>query len=481
MSSRREHQQAPGIPIRNFEKGRAIAERFRELVPGGSHTYSRGADQFPYLSPQMVDRAQGAYFWDADGNRFLDWAMGVRAVILGHAYPAVDAAVKAQIDRGVHYTRPGLLEYELAEYLVDLLPVAEMVKFAKNGSDVTTAAVKLARAYTGRKYVAYCADHPFFSIHDWFIGTTPANNGIPEEASAHTLRFAYNDLASVEALFARYPRQIAALILEPVKSDEPKDGFLAKLKALAEREGAILIFDEMISGMRFDIRGAHHLYGVYPDLATYGKSMSNGYSFSLLAGRRDLMELGGLRHDRRRVFLLSQTHGAETTGLAACRATLDECRRVDVNAHINAVGRQLVSRLRVLAESEGVSEFVRVSGFDCNPQIVLTRRTGQPWPELATAFHEEVIAQGVVIPWISITYSHGTEEVDRTIEAVHQGMRRVRRDVVEGDGVPRFTGDAVKPVFRAFNRCRQAVCGRLVADAPKLDCCLHEEEERGAE
>ncbi|MGA7991378.1 MAG: glutamate-1-semialdehyde 2,1-aminomutase [Thermoanaerobaculia bacterium] len=458
-------------PIQKFERGLGISERFQGLVPGGSHTYSRGEDQFPYLSPRMVDRARGAYFWDADGNRFLDWAMGVRAVILGHAYPAVDNAVKAQIDRGVHYTRPGLLEYELAEYLVDLLPVAEMVKFAKNGSDVTTAAVKLARAYTGRKYVAYCAEHPFFSIHDWFIGTTPANGGIPEEASLHTLRFSYNDISSVEALFAQYPRQIAALILEPVKSDEPRDGFLQKLKALTEREGAILIFDEMISGMRFDIRGAHHLWGVYPDLATYGKAMSNGYSFSLLAGRRDLMELGGLRHDKRRVFLLSQTHGAETTGLAACRATLDECRRVDINRHILGLGKKLVQQVRSLAEAEGVSDFVRVVGFDCNPQILCTRRTGEYWPALHTAFHEEVISYGVLIPWISITYSHGEEELAQTLEAARHGMRRVRRAVEEEGGHPRFEGEAVKPVFRPFNRCRQAVCGRLNPSAPQLDCC----------
>jgi len=462
-------------PIRDYTRGRELAAAFARLVPGGSHTYSRGEDQFPCLSPPIVDRGKGAYFWDADGNRFLDWAMGVRAVILGHAYPAVDDAVKATIDRGVHFTRPGILEVELAEYLVDLLPVAEMVKFGKNGSDVTSAAVKLARAYTGRKYVAYCADHPFFSIHDWFIGTTPANGGIPEEASLHTLRFAYNDPASVEALFAQYPGQIAALILEPVKSDEPRDGFLQKLRAITEREGAILIFDEMVTGTRFDIRGAHHLYGVYPDLATYGKAIANGYSFSLLAGRRDLMELGGLRHDRRRVFLLSQTHGAETTGLAACRATLDECRRVDINRYIAGIGRRLIDGVRALAAREGVGEYVRMSGFDCNPQIVCTRATGEPWPELHTAFHEEVISHGVVIPWISITYSHGDEEIAQTLLAVGEGMRRVRRAIEEVPG-PRFEGEAVKPVFRAFNRCRQGTCGRLHPSAPQLDCCRDDGE-----
>jgi glutamate-1-semialdehyde 2,1-aminomutase len=171
-------------------------------------------------------RAQGAYCWDADGNRYLDWAMGNRVIVLGHCYPAVNDAVKRQIDLGVNFTRPGILEYELAEYLVDLLPAAEMVKFGKNGSDVTSAAIKLSRAYTGRKYVACCAQHPFFSINDWFIGTTPMNSGVPDEIADLTLKFPYNDIPALETLFAQYPGQIAAIILEPVKNDEPKGDYL---------------------------------------------------------------------------------------------------------------------------------------------------------------------------------------------------------------------------------------------------------------
>jgi glutamate-1-semialdehyde 2,1-aminomutase len=375
------------------------------------------------------------------------------------------------MELGVNFTRPSVLEYELAEYLVDLLPVAEMVKFGKNGSDVTTAAVKLARAYTGRKYIAYCLDHPFFSINDWFIGTTPMNAGVPEEVSRLTLRFRYNDLSSIEALFAEHPGEIAALILEPVKNDEPEDGFLEKLRALTRREGTLLIFDEMISGVRFDIRGAHHLWGVYPDLACFGKAIANGYSFSLLAGRREIMNLGGLRHSGRRVFLLSQTHSSETIGLAACRATLDECRRVDISRYIWALGKRLVEGFRTLAREEGVADHVRIIGFDCNPQILCTKADGTFWPELHTSFHEEVIARGVLIPWISITYSHGDEELATTLAALRHGMRKLRRALEEDCVNESFDGDAVKPVFRPFNRCQQSLCGRLYADAPRKPCC----------
>lgn len=458
-------------PIDAFDRGDAINERLHELVPGGSHTYSKGEDQFPRRSPKLMARANGAYCWDVDDNRYIDWAMGNRVIILGHNHPAVNEAVKRQIDLGLNFTRPGILEYELAEYLVDLFPVAEMVKFGKNGSDVTTAAVKLARAYTGRPYVAACSSHPFFSIHDWFIGTTPMNAGIPPQAEPFTLGFPYNDIDAVQAMFDAHPGQIAALILEPVKNDEPRDNFLQKLRDLATREGAVLIFDEMISGIRFDLRGAQHRWGVYPDLACFGKAIANGYSFSLLAGKRDLMERGGLRHDKRRVFLLSQTHSSETVGLAACRATLDECQRVDVTKHLWTLGERLVRGTRDAAAAEGVGDHVRAIGFPCNPQILCTRADGTYWPELHTLFHEEVISWGVLIPWTSITWAHGDAELSCTLDALHHGMRRVR-EALERDAVDSsFDGDAVRPVFRPFNRCRQGRCGRLDPQAPKLSCC----------
>lgn len=464
------HTDAEGRVV-NFTRSHEVQKRLHRLVPGGSHTYSKGEDQFPYLSPQIMARADRAYCWDIDDNKFVDWAMGNRVFILGHNYPAVNDAVIAQMKLGLNFTRPGILEYELAEYLLDLLPWADMVKFGKNGSDVTTAAVKLARAYTGRKYVAYCSDQPFFSIHDWFIGTTPVNAGIPEEESRFTLRFRYNDIASLEALFAEYPGQIAGLILEPVKNDAPVDGYLEKLRDLTRREGALLIFDEMIAGMRFDIRGAHHLYGVYPDMATYGKAIGNGFCVSVLAGKREILELGGLQHDRRRVFLLSQTHSSETTGLAACRATFEECQRVDATKYVWTIGKQLVSGFRELARREGVETFVRIIGFDCNPQIICTYEDGTYWPALHTLFHEEVIARGVLIPWITITYSHGEAELQKTMHALGEGMRRARRALQDETVSSSFTGPAVKPVFRPFNQCQQSRCGRLEPHGPQLPCC----------
>jgi glutamate-1-semialdehyde 2,1-aminomutase len=438
-------------PIKRFEKSIELSKKFHDLVPGASHTYSKGEDQFPYLSPHIITHADGAYCWDLDGNKYIDWAMGNRVFILGHNNKVVNEAVKKQIDIGINFTRPGILEYELAEYLIELLPVAEMVKFGKNGSDVTTAAIKLARAYTGRECVAVCKQHPFFSIHDWFIGTTPCDNGIPQGEKLYTLSFEYNNIESVKQLFASYPSKVACLILEPIKNDEPKNNFLKELKEVCQKEGAVLIFDEMISGIRFDIRGAHHLYGVYPDLATFGKCISNGFSFSLLAGIKEIMELGGIKHTKKRTFLLSQTHGSETIGLIACKATLEECRRIDINKHTWAMGRKLKDGFNQIAKLEKVEDFVRIIGFDCNPQILCTHENNLYWPELTTSFHEEVISYGILIPWISITASHTNHELEITLEAIQKGMRKIKRVLEDGTVNESFIGDAVKPVFRPFN------------------------------
>lgn len=438
--------------ITNFSRSQQLIRRLHEIVPGGGHTYSKGLDQFPYNSPQIIASAKGAYCDDVDGNRFIDWAMGNRVFILGHGYEPVNEAVKSAIDGGLNFTRPGILELELAEYLLDLHSWADMVKFGKNGSDVTTAAIKLARAATGRSKIAVCADHPFFSIHDWFIGSTVMDAGIPPEETTTTVKFRYNDIASVEALFEQNPGQIGAIILEPVKNDEPRDDFLQKLRDLATREGAVLIFDEMIAGMRFHSLGAHHLYGVKPDLATFGKAVSNGFSFSFLVGNGEIMKLGGLDHDKPRVFLLSQTHASETVGLAACRATMEECIRLNVSEHVWALGAKLVAGVREIARNNGVEQYLRIIGFDCNPQILCTYDDGRYWPELQTSFHEEVIANGVLIPWISITWAHGDTELQATLEAIDAGAQKIRRIMENGTPVEKsFAGDAVKPVFRKFN------------------------------
>ncbi|HET6993122.1 MAG TPA: aminotransferase class III-fold pyridoxal phosphate-dependent enzyme, partial [Bacteroidia bacterium] len=250
------------------------SERLHKVIPGGAHTYSRGDDQFPKNAPPILDHGKGAYIWDADGNRFLDYGMALRAVTLGYDYDPVSEAAIAEIRKGNNLPRATVTELKAAELITSIIPGADMVKFAKNGSTVTTAAVKLARAFTNRKYVAVCAEHPFFTYDDWFIGTTPVVRGIPDEYRSLSLKFNYNNIASLEALFTQYPGQIAAVMLEPAATVEPQDRFLHKVKEVCQKNGAVFILDEMITGFRWDMKGASHYFGVQADLCTFGKGMA---------------------------------------------------------------------------------------------------------------------------------------------------------------------------------------------------------------
>lgn len=458
----------------DYKKSFEINEQMHELIPGGSHTYSKGEDQFPYNSPRIMSYAKGAYTWDVDGNKFIDWAMGNRVFILGHAFNDVDNAVIETIKKGTNYTRPGILEYETADYLINehFENKFDMIKFGKNGSDVTTAAIKLARAYTGRKYVLVCGTHPFFSIHDWFIGSTNMNSGTLDTERSYTIKFFYNDRESVEKAFEDYKNQIAAVILEPVKNDSPyldasyedyhletinnkdnsfSNNFLHYLRDKTTKEGTVLIFDEMISGMRLDTKGAHHLYGVYPDLSTFGKSISNGYSCSFLVGKKEIMELGGLKHNKERVFLLSQTHGSETVGFAATLATFKACKKYDVTNHVWSLGQKLKNKFKQIVAQEKLNDYFRIIGFDANPQILCTKLNGEFWPELHTFFHDIVINEGVFIPWITITYSHTEKELEATMAVIEKALKFLRPLIENGEVKKLLIGEPLKPVFRKYN------------------------------
>ena len=277
-----------------YEKSALLREKAHSLIPGGCHTYAKGDDQFPEDAPGFIARGSGSHVWDVDGNEFIEYGAGIRCVTLGHAYPSVVAAAHRAMLDGCNFTRPAAIEVEAAEEFLRTITGAEMVKFSKNGSDATTAAVKLARAFTGRDRVAICKDQPFFSTDDWFIGATTMSAGIPEAVKELTLRFGFNDLASVEALFSQHPGEIACFILEGMNTVEPAEGFLPGLHELCRRNGALLILDEMITGFRWDNGGAQRVYGITPDLSTFGKAIGNGFAVSALGGRRVMMEVGGL-------------------------------------------------------------------------------------------------------------------------------------------------------------------------------------------
>ena len=292
--------------------------------------------------------------------------MGLRSVSLGHVFPEINEAVKKQMEEGTNFGRPHIMEYVLADRLVNLLPNVEMVKYAKNGSTVTTAATKLARAYTGRKYIAVCVEHPFFSYDDWFIGTTACDSGIPEEIKQLTLRFNYNKIDTLRQLFEQHPTDIACVIMEVITTEEPQENFLIQVQDLCRKYGAVFILDEMITGFRWSLTGATPHYNLTPDLITYGKGIANGYSLAVLGGRKEIMQLGGIKHDKPRVFLISTTHGAETISLAAAFAAIKFMEENKVQEHFWKWGAVLKQGLENLIKQHGLNQNVKVIGFPPN-------------------------------------------------------------------------------------------------------------------
>ncbi|MFF7047074.1 glutamate-1-semialdehyde 2,1-aminomutase [Streptomyces griseorubiginosus] len=429
-------------------RSRAANERLHALIPGGAHTYAKGDDQYPENVAPVISHGRGAHVWDVDGNRYIEYGSGLRSVSLGHAHPRVTDAVRREIDRGSNFVRPSIVEAEAAERFLATVPTAEMVKFAKNGSDATTAAIRLARAVTGRRRVALCADHPFFSTDDWFIGTTPMSAGIPASTNELTVAFPYGDLAATEELLTRYQDDIACLILEPATHSEPPPGYLAGLRELADRHGCVLIFDEMITGFRWSEAGAQGLYGVVPDLSTFGKALGNGFAVSALAGRRELMERGGLRHSGERVFLLSTTHGAETHSLAAAMAVQTVYAEEGVTAQLHSLGERLAAGVRDAAAGMGVGEHVVVRGRASNLVFATLDENGQPSQEYRTLFLRRLLAAGVLAPSFVVSSALTDADIDHTVDAVAQACAVYRKALDAADPTPWVGGRPVKPVFR---------------------------------
>jgi glutamate-1-semialdehyde 2,1-aminomutase len=429
----------------------SFQERLLKAIPGGAHTYSRGYDQYPSNAPQILARGKGAYVVDAGGQRYLDYGMALRAVGVGYAEEVIDAAAIQQIHNGNNLTRPSLIELEAAELLIGLIDSVDMVKFTKNGSTSVSAAVKLARAYTGRELVGRCAEHPFFSYDDWFIGSTPLTRGIPQETIEKTKLFRYNDIASLQALIARYSGQLACVILEPAATEEPRDGYLQQVQDLCQCHGIVFVLDEMITGFRWHMKGAQHVYGVVPDLCTFGKAMANGFAVSCVAGRREIMELGSIEFEgRERLFLLSTTHGAEMCGLGAFVATMDFMQRHQVVEHVWDYGRQLTAMMQRQAQAHGIAHSFKVGGVACSPYYLTLDANGANSLALRTLFSQDMIRHGVLMPWIALSYRHGEAELAATERAIDATFAVYRKALDEG--VDKYLeGPVIKPVFRKHN------------------------------
>ncbi len=433
-----------------FEESNKLQKRFNNLIPGGAHTYAKGDDQFPDGMAPYIVRGKGSRIWDVDGNEFIEYGNGLRAVALGHAFEPVLDAVIAQLKLGANFGRPATIELECAEEFLSLIDGADMVKFCKNGSDADDGAIKLARAYTGRDMVAMCASHPFFSVHDWFIGTTPMAGGIPDAIKKLTTKFYYNDLASAEKMFAEHPGKIACVILEAHKYDEPVDNFLHKLRDLCHKNGAVFILDEMITGFRWHIGGAQKKFNIVPDLSTWGKALGNGFAISALTGKREIMELGGICHNKERVFLMSTTHGAETHAMAAAIATMRFYKQNNVIERLYEQGTKLEVGIMKAVRDLNIQGKFEIVGPPCCSVYNSYDQDNRPSQPFRTLFMQETIRRGLLMPSTIISYSHTDADVTETVEKIHEALVIYKKALAEG--IDKYLeGRSVKPVWRKYN------------------------------
>ena len=453
-------------------KFKRYTKKLLKVIPGGSHTYSRGADTFPYNAPEILERGKGVYIFDNKGKKFLDYGMGLRSVNIGYAEKSINKAAIRAINKGNNLTRPSIIELESAELFTSLIKDADMVKFAKNGSTTVTAAVKLARAYTRKKIVLRCAEQPFFSYDDWFIGSTKVQRGITDETIKLTKKFHYNDIESLKKIVKKYKNKIACVVLEPSSTEHPKinkndpklcksegvfinfkkeNHFLKQVEKVCKENGIVFILDEMITGFRWDLKGAQNFYGVNPDLSTFGKAMANGFSVAAVCGKRKIMELGSITNKKEeRVFLLSTTHGAEMNGLSAFIETVKFLKKKNVIKHNWEYGKKLVFEGNKIAEKLGIIENFHFSGIACSPYYNCLDDKKVNSLEFRTLFIQEMIKNKILIPWISIAYRHSENDLNKTLESLEKSLFVYKKALK--NGVKRYlNGHIIKPVFRKYN------------------------------
>ncbi|MGE0483646.1 MAG: aminotransferase class III-fold pyridoxal phosphate-dependent enzyme [Gammaproteobacteria bacterium] len=431
---------AHAVALRSFAQSEALLARALEVIPLGTQTFSKSHVQYPRgAAPFFVERAQGSRVWDVDGNEYVDFVNALAAVTLGHCDADVSAAVRAQLEQGTIFSLPHRLEVEVAELIVDMVPCAEQVRFGKNGSDATSGAIRAARAYTGRDRVAVCGYHGW---QDWYIGSTTRNKGIPRAVCELTHGFAYNSVDSLAQLLATHPGEFAAVILEPMNVVQPAPGFLAGVKQLCRDHGVVLVFDETITGFRFANGGAQELFGVTPDLATFGKGLANGYPLSAVAGRADIMR------EFEDVFF-SFTMGGETLSLAAALATMKKLREENVVSKVRQRGETLQRGVAAAIERHGCGEFL-ASGGDPTWSFLIFKDAGDiSLYTIKTLWMQETLARGIMsVGTHNLSYAHDDADIERVL-AVYDEIFPMLRDAVERCAFDEYLRCApLEPLFK---------------------------------
>jgi glutamate-1-semialdehyde aminotransferase len=430
----------PPTKTRSLRRSDELLRRGLELIPGASQTLSKGPTQWVQgVAPAYLQRAQGAYVWDVDGNRYLDFPMALGPILLGHRHPAVEQAIVEQLRSGIVFSLPHPIEIEVAERIVALVPGAERVRFAKSGSDATSAAVRLARAHTGRERVIVTGYHGW---HDWYIGSTSRQLGVPRAVRALVEPVAFGDLTALATALERHPREVACVVCEPIGASEPAPALLKEMVELAHRHGALIVFDEVISGFRLALGGAQEHFGVHADLVCFGKALGNGMPISALAGPASLM-------DELKDVFFSGTHGGETLSLAAARATLEVLAGERVHEHLWRLGRRLQTGVLAAIERHGLEQWVSCSG--AAPWTIVSVREPEPGSETLPAkslLQQEMIKREILFNGSNfISWAHTETDIDLAIDAYDSAFD-VLASALPDDVEPCLQGPPLTPAFR---------------------------------
>jgi glutamate-1-semialdehyde 2,1-aminomutase len=428
------------VQMTRYDKSEKQLIRAEKTIPLGSQTFSKSRTQYPVgISPLYISKAKGAHVWDVDGNKYIDLVNSLASVSLGYGDKDVSRAVRKQLKKGVSFSLPGILESEVAELLVDLIPSAEMVRFGKNGSDATSAAIRLARAYTGRDHIVVCGYHGW---QDWYIGSTTRNKGVPNQVSGLTHKFIFNDIDSLKFLISDYHGKIAAVILEPMNSVWPEKGFLESVKKLTSDEGALLIFDETITGFRFSRGGAQELFGVIPDLSTFGKGMANGFPLSAVVGRRDVMM------EMEEIFF-SGTFGGELLSLAASKVVLEKHQNQDLCANMGKLGDLLATKLDLLIDELDLSSILKISGHPTWKFLNWSGTEDFDVAQLRTYFQQEMYKLGVlIIATHNISLAMDERIVSKVLKSYELVLNQMKNAIEVGDLKSRLLVAPLQPLFK---------------------------------
>ncbi|HET6491534.1 MAG TPA: aminotransferase class III-fold pyridoxal phosphate-dependent enzyme [Burkholderiales bacterium] len=424
---------------RRLDESERLLIRALETIPQGSQTYSKSHHQFVRgAMPQFLARGAGCRVVDVDGNEYIDYVLGLLPIVLGYRDPDVDHAIRTQLELGITFSLPTALEADLAERLVRLIPCAEMVRFGKSGSDVTSAAVRLARAYTGREKIMICGYHGW---HDWYIATTSRSIGIPEAVRSQSVPVAYGRLDIVESMLKAEPDTFAGIILEPLTAQEPPVGFLEGLRELTHRFGALLIFDEIVTGFRINLGGAQKEYGVTPDLACFGKAMANGMPISAVVGRRDVMM-------KMEQIFFSGTFGGEALSLAAAIATLDKLERENGPARIRRRGARLIAGANRLIEAHKLTSVLRAAGVDWWPRWKILESPVDA-NLLQSLLRQEATANGLLmLATLNLCLAHDDDAIEQqTLAALDSLFGEIKAALDDPDPNRRLRGEVIKPAF----------------------------------